>query len=129
VASLADAALLAHNPEGLAQCVYSNRLGNGNASTGDGWAFIGRGIAQLTGRADYLTAAVALGRPYNTQPELVGMPPDAALTAAWFFSVRGCNALADAADWNGITRAFNGNAMLQADRRAQLSVAGLGVFS
>jgi len=127
VATLADAKLLVQNPEGLAQAVYSNRMGNGNASSGDGWRFIGRGIAQLTGRADYMTAAVALLRPYAAQPELVAQPPDAALTAAWFFQSRGCNALADKHDWDGITLAFNGKAMLQAQRRAALSDAGLNL--
>ena len=129
VATLADAQLLVHNPEGLAQIVYSNRLGNGDRSTGDGWRFIGRGIAQLTGRADYMTAAVALLRPYAAQPELVAQPPDAALTAAWFFQSNGCNALADAHNWDGVTRRFNGAAMLQAQRRADLSNAGLSIFT
>jgi len=37
----------------IANNAYANRIGNGDASSGDGWKFSGRGIKQLTGRANY----------------------------------------------------------------------------
>jgi putative chitinase len=90
-ATLADAALVVRNPERLANTVYSNRLGNGDFASGDGWRYRGRGIFQLTGRANYMAAGEALNRPYKYQPDLVAEVPDAVLTAAWYWAVTGCN--------------------------------------
>lgn len=47
------AAELARNPEKLANAAYAGRIGNGNEASGDGWRFRGRGMVQLTGRANY----------------------------------------------------------------------------
>lgn len=125
VRDLEHAARLARNPQGLANCVYADRLGNGNEASGDGWRFRGRGLKQLTGRANYRDAAVDLGRPYEDQPDLVGQPEDACLTAAWFWHTNKLNVLADSAQWDSITKAVNGPAMLAADERRQLSEEGL----
>lgn len=43
----------AADQEAIASHAYANRIGNGDASTKDGWKFRGRGIKQLTGRANY----------------------------------------------------------------------------
>jgi len=123
VPTLAAAYPLVERPEALANAVYANRMGNGDAASGDGWAFRGRGLAQLTGRANYAAAAEALGRPYVDEPDLVAQPADAVLVAAWYWQVHGCNALADVCAWDAITRVWNGPAMEQAPRRAALSVS------
>ncbi len=117
--TIAAAQPYVRNPEGLANRVYGGRLGNGPPASGDGWRFRGRGLKQLTGRANYVRAAAALARPYPADPDLVAQPPDAALTAAWFWHQAGCNALADAGDIERITRAINGPARLAAGERAK----------
>lgn len=38
----------------LANRLYSNKVGNGDVESGDGWRYIGRGIKQLTGKENYL---------------------------------------------------------------------------
>lgn len=129
VPSLADAARLVRQPQALANRVYSGRLGNGDEASGDGWRYRGRGIVQLTGRANYADAATALGRPYVEQPELVALPPDACLTAAWFWHSRKLSILADSAQWDAITRAVNGPAMLHAAERRQYAEQALTAFA
>jgi putative chitinase len=111
IASLQDAAKLCRNPQALANTVYAGRNGNGDAASGDGWRYRGRGLFQLTGRANYLAAGAALGRPYLEMPEIVALPPDAALSAGWFWSSGDCNMLADSAQIDVITRRINGPAM------------------
>ena len=108
---------LACNPKALANHVYANRNGNRDEASGDGWRYRGRGLIQLTGRANYTRAAAALNRPYVEQPDLVLEPADACLTAAWFWDAHDLNALADAARFDDVTRAINGPAMAGAQER------------
>lgn len=119
VASMAEAAKFCRNPEGLANRVYSLKNGNGDEASGDGWRFRGRGIFQLTGRHNYADAGQALGLGLIGNPKDVTQPMTAALTAAWFWHVNKCNLLADASNWDAITRAINGPAMLHRAERAQ----------
>lgn len=52
--SVASAQAYVRNPEKLGNNVYANRLGNGNAASGDGYRYRGRGIgAQFTGKVNY----------------------------------------------------------------------------
>jgi putative chitinase len=119
--SLNDLAKLARNPRGLGDAAYAGVNGNGDAASGDGWRYRGRGLPHLTGRGNYAAAAAGLGRPYVESPELVTLPPDACLTGAWYWSTNGCNPLADTAQWDAITRKVNGPAMMKRDERRSLS--------
>ena len=105
-ATPAAAAIYAHNPQALAGKVYGNRLGN--SQPGDGWAFRGRGLIQITGRDNYARFGQRLGLDLIGHPDLAAEPPAAARIAAAFWSVHGLNALADADDIEAITRAING---------------------
>jgi putative chitinase len=125
VRDLVQASRLVGNPQGLANWVYSSRNGNGDVASGDGWRYRGRGLLQLTGRANYSAAAAAIGRPYLECPDLVAEPWDACATAAWFFTQQaGCLPLADASDTAAITRRINGPGMVGlADRRQRFEQA------
>lgn len=129
VPSLYDASLLIRNPQALANRVYSNRNGNGDESSGDGWRYRGRGLIQLTGRANYMAAESAIGEPYKADPDLVATPPHAAMTAAWFFAAGGCLPLADASNIDAITRIINGSAMAGRDDRRQRFEQAVRAFS
>ena len=128
VADLEQAALLARNPKALANCVYAGKNGNGNPLSGDGWNYRGRGAIQLTGLGNYADATNETGRPYVKQPDLVAEPPDALLTAAWYWHTHKLNLLADSAQWDSITRAVNGPRMEQAAWRKQQSELAAQAF-
>lgn len=116
---LNEVAKLARNPQALGNAAYAHVNGNGDEASGDGFKYRGRGLFQLTGRGNYRDAEVGLNRPYVSTPELVALPPDACLTAAWYFYTNHGNDLADSAQWDGITRAVNGPGMLKrAERRS-----------
>lgn len=116
------------NPEKLANYVYSNRLGNGDEASGDGYRFRGRGVLQLTGRSNYAGATVALGVDLIAAPDSLTQPSIAAMSAAWFWSNNGLNALADdctdytdVEDFSEITRRINGGTVGIKERLALLN--------
>ena len=127
--SVAVAQGLVANPQALANVVYAGRIGNGPGASGDGWAYRGRGLIQITGRENYKRAGAGCARDYLTNPSLVAQPSDAALTAAWFWAAHGCNTLADSSQWDAITRAINGSSMLAAADRSQFSQDALMAFA
>lgn len=106
-----------------AQQGYEGRADLGNTQPGDGKRFMGRGLIQVTGRANYARAGAALNLPLLDQPELLEQPGNAALSAAWYWNVHGLNALADAGDFETITRRINGGLNGYADRQALLALA------
>ncbi len=57
------------NPQGLANRVYADRMGNGPESSGDGWRFRGRALPQLTGRENYAKASRLVGVDLVANPE------------------------------------------------------------
>lgn len=120
VPSLAAAAALVGRPQELANLVYANRNGNGPPASGDGWAYRGRGLIQLTGRANYRAATCSPSADYEHHPDLVAQPDHAALTAAWYWRAHRCNELADAGQVDTITRVINGPAMAGAAERREL---------
>jgi putative chitinase len=121
----AVAAKYAHAPEKLAEKTYGGRMGNGPEGSGDGWRFIGRGLLQITGRESYEKYGRLLGIPLAEEPDLA-ISADWALkiaAAEWAASGRrgqSCNALADADDLDGVTRAINGGLIGLASRREWL---------
>ncbi|MNN54411.1 hypothetical protein D3C81_1692260 [compost metagenome] len=58
----------------------------------------------------------ALGIDLINQPELLEQPQYASLSAAWFWSTKGLNTLADADKFESITRRINGGHNGQDDR-------------
>ena len=90
------------------QAGYEGRADLGNTVTGDGSKYRGRGLIQITGRATYAACGEALGLDLLSKPELLELPQYAAMSAAWFWSTRGLNSLADQKDFAKITRRING---------------------
>ena len=101
----------------LAQTKYEGRKDLGNTVVGDGSKYRGRGLIQITGRANYMACGDALGLNLIKQPELLEKPHHACMSAAWFWATRGLNTLADAGQFDRITRRINGGQNGAADRQ------------
>ncbi|WP_371767477.1 glycoside hydrolase family 19 protein [Massilia sp.] len=102
---------------------YEGRADLGNTMTGDGVRFKGRGLIQITGRANYKACGAALGLDLILYPELLEQPMYACRSAAWFWKARGLNELADAGDQLKITRRINGGTNGLAERLAYFEIA------
>lgn len=100
------------------QAGYEGRADLGNTVKGDGSKYRGRGLIQITGRANYAACGEALGLDLINKPELLELPQHASMSAAWFWSTRGLNTLADRGEFVKITRRINGGLTGQDDRRA-----------
>ena len=115
-----DPAQYAQDPEQLANAVYGGRMGN--AAPGDGYAYRGRGLLQLTGRDNYAAATLQVRRYRPDCPDFV-LEPDAVADAAWCLRVaaaaweaKGCNRLADLDDPSAIGARINGGGTGLAER-------------
>jgi putative chitinase len=104
------------NPRKIANKVYANRMGNRDEASDDGWRFRGSGWVQLTGHDNFYHFGKAAGVDVVMKPDLVRTPQYAALSAGWFWSTHDCNRLAEASDWNRLTRKINGGIIGLADR-------------
>ena len=101
-----------------AQVKYEGRKDLGNTVAGDGSKYRGRGLIQITGRANYLACGEALALDLLKQPELLEKPQHACMSAAWFWATKGLSTLADAGQFDTITRRINGGQNGAADRQA-----------
>jgi putative chitinase len=107
-------------PEKLANLVYANKLGNGTVRSGDGWRYHGRGLLQITGKANYAALVEALGHDIVADADYLATPEGASRSAACWWQQHGCNSLADHRDIVGCTRVINGARMLGLAERTQL---------
>ena len=100
------------------QAGYEGRADLGNTVKGDGSRYRGRGLIQVTGRANYAACGEALDLDLINKPELLEVPQWAAMSAAWFWSMKGLNTLADQGEFVKITRRINGGINGLEDRQA-----------
>lgn len=108
---------------------YEGRRDLGNTQVGDGKRFKGRGPIQLTGRANYglfgkwcaARRMVPAADHFQREPHLVATSRWGFLAASWYWTDARpkLNALADAADLVGATRAINGGTNGLDDRRTR----------
>lgn len=113
---------LHRQPEKIANSIYSNRMGNGDEKSGDGWRYIGRGIIHITGRSNYMECSNALfgdNRLIMT-PELICDDKDVCIkTACWFWDKHNLNSYADKDDIISITKKINGGTNGLDDRKSR----------
>ena len=109
----------AHNAEKIANKVYSGRMGN--TEDGDGFAYRGRGIFQLTGKENYKNCSDGIGVDLIANPELLQEPRCASLSAGWYWNKRNLNQYADTMDIETITKKINGGTIGLDDRKAKIN--------
>jgi putative chitinase len=121
-------ALIKGGPVAIANRVYANRLGNGDEASGDGWRYRGSGYKQLTGRSNYREIGRIVKLDLERDPELARAPEAAARIAFAFWDARGCSALADLGDVEGVTEKVNGPAKLGLAERRKATLRALGIW-
>jgi putative chitinase len=103
---------------------YEGRKDLGNTQVGDGKRFKGRGLIQLTGRANYQKFKDNSGIDVIANPDLVANDPKlSAMASGFFWNSRNLNALADKDDVKAITKKVNGGYNGLADRENYLAKA------
>lgn len=106
----------------------------GNTQPGDGALYMGRGLIQITGRANYRdttarlrdvlgTGAADTVPDFEADPQALELPTWAALSAGLFWRTRKLNRWADVGDFAELTRRINGGYNGLAHRQALLARA------
>lgn len=112
---------LARNPEGFANALYSNRMGNGDEASGDGYRYRGRCPIGLTFKDNYEWIGDRIGNDLVSMPELIEQPHFALQATVDFWEGR----VPDSAlgDIIKVTKRINGGTIGIADRQAITSKA------
>lgn len=124
----------AASQETIANNVYASRNGNGDAKSGDGWSYRGRGFIQVTGRANYKAAAAKYQEVYGDKtvdfektPDLMAQFPYTVRSAVCYWLQHGLQKKADAgdkdADVDSITKVINLHTESYAQRRTHFKTA------
>ena len=114
--SKVEAQMYANHPDLIANRAYANKGGNGNEASGDGWRFRGRGLIQITLRANYEALSKDWEMDVVSNPSLLLVPTWAVRSACWFWWKNGLNHIADAGTVRDVTRKINPALLGLADR-------------
>lgn len=96
---------------------YEGRKDLGNTQPGDGVRYKGRGLIQITGRANYTKMADALGVDCVNNPKLIEEPLWATRSAGWYWNDRKLNQYCDKSDFVTLTKRINGGTNGLEDRQ------------
>lgn len=113
-----NAGCYAHQPAKIANRAYADRMGNGSEKSGDGWLFRGRGLIQITGRANYSAFSSFKEMGLGEAIAYLGTADGALESACWYWKTHGLNVYADQENIKGITRIINGGLNGLDDRMA-----------
>lgn len=102
---------------------YEGRKDLGNTQKGDGVRYKGRGLIQITGRANYNQISKATGIDFEGHPDWLEWPQWATMSACWWWNKRGLNEMADRDELTNITKRINGGTNGLQDRLKYLGRA------
>jgi putative chitinase len=100
--------------------IYGNRMGNRPGSS-DGSMYIGRGGPQWTGRDGYSALERLTGLPAVAKPELASQLDKQPEVCSAFWAWKNLNRFADAGDFVGCVKSWNGGLNGLADRKALMA--------
>jgi putative chitinase len=123
-----SAAAYAGNPEKIANYVYMDKNRSkggalGNVKEGDGWLFSGKGLKQVTGRANTTAFGKTVGMTAEEAAAYLLTKKGALESALWFWGSRNLNEVADTGDQVRLTKIINGGDIGLADRQARYAKA------
>lgn len=123
-----NAAEYAGKPEKIANYVYMDKNRSkggalGNVNDGDGWLFSGKGLKQVTGRANTTAFGKTVGMTAEQAAEYLLTKKGALESALWFWDSRNLNEVADTGDVARLTKIINGGDIGLADRQARYTKA------
>jgi putative chitinase len=96
------------NPVEIASRAYGGRNGNAPYPSDDGYRYRGRGMLQLTGKANYAKYGKRLNLPLLAQPDLAADPADSLVIAREFWRDGKVNDAIDRGDFMKARRITNG---------------------
>lgn len=102
---------------------YEGRVTLGNTVPGDGKRYKGRGLLQLTGRANYRRVGELIGVDLEANPHIAAEPLTSLKIACVYWQDKKINPLCDADDFVGVTKKVNGGTNGLEDRRRYLAKA------
>jgi putative chitinase len=123
-----NAAEYAGKPEKIANYVYMDKNRSkagalGNLKDGDGWLFSGKGLKQVTGRANTTAFGKTVGMTAEEAAAYLLTKKGALESALWFWNSRNLNEVADTGDVTRLTKIINGGDIGLADRQARYAKA------
>ena len=123
-----NAAEYAGKPEKIANYVYMDKNRSkggalGNTQEGDGWLFSGKGLKQVTGRANTTAFGKTVGMTAEEAAAYLLTKNGALESALWFWGSRNLNDVADTGDVARLTKIINGGDIGLADRQARYTKA------
>lgn len=95
------------NSEKCANYVYSNREGNGNEASGDGYKYRGGGDFQTTFRNGYVRLTKSTGIPFDKNPDLILEEANSLISALEYWKNNSLNQYADADNLDAVSDIVN----------------------
>jgi putative chitinase len=123
-----NAAEYAGKPEKIANYVYMDKNRSkggalGNVKDGDGWLFSGKGLKQVTGRANTTAFGKTVGMTAEEAAAYLLTKKGALESALWFWGSRNLNEVADTGDVTRLTKIINGGDIGLVDRQQRYAKA------
>jgi putative chitinase len=123
-----NAAEYAGKPEKIANYVYMDKNRSkggalGNVKDGDGWLFSGKGLKQVTGRANTTAFGKTVGMTAEEAAAYLLTKKGALESALWFWGSRNLNEVADIGDQVRLTKIINGGDIGLSDRQQRYAKA------